>query len=138
MREKVNTAKMKGEENKNYWSDCGEVFFTGGMAYGLDVNLRIISLDKEDIIAQALKTNTVPKGLNPIQREALEWVINYRKENGFGEQIEQTNLIAPRSPVGSRPLRVPQHREAHPRQSAPKQRLPLRKVGQKNQSVSGK
>ena len=119
------------KETKDHWSDCGQVFFCDGIARAVDADLRTIPLGKEGIINSALKTNTIPEGLMPQQREVLEWIINFRKEKGYGEQDKQTDIVTPRSPVGSRPLRTVQHREAHPRQPASKQRFPLHKTKRK-------
>ena len=41
---------MSDKEIKDYWGDCGQVFFCGGKGFGLTDTLQTICLGNEDDI----------------------------------------------------------------------------------------
>jgi len=73
------------EKTKDYWSECGQVFFTYGRGYGLTEDLRTICLGKEADIKKFFETGEMAKELNPLQRQVLTGIADYRKEEGFGQ-----------------------------------------------------
>ena len=75
---------MSEKEPKDYWSEDDQIFFHYGKGYGLTENLQSICLGKEEDILDMLNTGVLKDNLTPAQREALMWVIEYRKEQGIG------------------------------------------------------
>jgi len=73
------------KEPKGRWSDCGQIFFEGGEGYGLTATLQTICLGKEDDIKKFFSTGELSNKLAPIQRQVLAGILDYRKEEGYGQ-----------------------------------------------------
>jgi hypothetical protein len=65
---------------KDYWSDCGQIFFTGSFSWGLTDQLSNICLGSEDDIKKFFETGELNNGLYPIRRQILNRILDYRKE----------------------------------------------------------
>ena len=74
----------KEKEYKDYWSECGQIFFHYGTGYGITPELKTISLGKEEDIQKALNDGELSPDLAPLQRQVLTGIIEYRKEEGIG------------------------------------------------------
>jgi hypothetical protein len=82
---------MAKESETSYWSDCGQIYFTGGNAFGLTAELITICLGEEDVIKKVLEDGQLPDNLNSTQRLALSDIMEYRKEKN-GEDIGTGSL----------------------------------------------
>lgn len=79
-----------GITQKDYWSDCGQIFFHYGKGYGVTDTLQTICLGKEDDIKKFFDTGELNNELNFTQRQVLNGILDYRKENGIG--IRETDM----------------------------------------------
>ena len=126
-------AMSKQSETRDYWSDCGQVYFLDGYGWGLTEKCQRIGLGKEEDILKFFATSEMTDNLHPQQKEALNWILEYRKEEGLGESttgtagMERTgnNGAFRRKPKATRLL-------------ASRKRLPLRLSRTKNKSLSRK
>ena len=124
---------MSEKEPKDYRSEDDQIFFHYGKGYGLTENLQSICLGKEEDILDMLNTGVLKDNLTPAQREALTWVIEYRKEQGIGTtdtraadmERASNNGASRRKPKTARPLTF-------------RKRLPLRPSRTKNKNLSRK
>jgi len=57
---------MSEKEARDYWSDCGQIFFHHSGGYGITSELRNIYLAKEEDILRALETGELGNELHPI------------------------------------------------------------------------
>ena len=118
---------------KDYWSNCGQIFFTSGFGWGLTNKLDNICLGKEDDIKKFFETGELNNKLHPTQREVLNQILDYRKEQGIGTtdtravDMERTgnNGTSKRKPKAVRLL-------------TSRKRLPLRPSCTKGKSLSRK
>ena len=123
---------MSKEEKKDYWSECGQIFFHYGQGYGVTSQLHSIPLGREEDIKRYFKTGE-HNDLNPHQQEVLDQIITYRKEEGIGtEDIGATGMER----AGDTGLTGDKTRAARP--SKARKRLPLRPPRAKSKSVSGR
>ncbi|MBL7125143.1 MAG: hypothetical protein ISS51_03495 [Dehalococcoidales bacterium] len=124
---------MSDKEARDYWSECGQVYFHYGRGYGLVDNLRTICLGKEGDIKKFFDTGELNNDLNPTQRQVLNGILDYRKEQGIGTtdtraaDMERAgnNGATRRKPKAARLLTA-------------RKRLPLRPPRTKGKSLSGK
>ncbi len=79
------TESKQPKEPKGRWSDCGQIFFEGGEGYGLTATLQTICLGKEDDIKKFFEVGELNNELTPIQRQVLAGILDYRKEEGYGQ-----------------------------------------------------
>ncbi|MCL0065770.1 hypothetical protein M1N79_02655 [Dehalococcoidia bacterium] len=110
-------------ESKDSWSDCGQLFFTGGKGYGLTPDGRTICLGNRDNILTAFNTGEPGPGFMPLQRQVLMSIIEYRKEviqNGRTSEVQ----VKRSSHVRSRASGDVQRRVADTKRPAPGKRLP--------------
>jgi len=114
-------------EPRNYWSDCGQVFFCDGKGYGLTDTLQTICLGKEDDIKKFFETGELSKELNPTQRQVLVQIQEYRKGEGIG--IREADMVGASTNGASR------HKPKATRQSTPRKRLALRSSKQKSPNL---
>ncbi len=124
---------MGDKETRDYWSDCGQVFFCDGKGYGLAETLETVCLGKEEDILKALETGELPDCLTSKERKALAWVIEYRKEQGIGTTDTRAADMERASNNG-----VARHKQKAARLLTPRKRLPLRPPRTKGKSLSGK
>jgi hypothetical protein len=107
------------------WSNCGQIQFIDGNAWALTLNLKSIVIGDEDKIRDCLTTKEIPPDLNEQQNEVWEYILEYRKENGFyGNQSE----IKRTSNFRNRPARNFEHRIETSKRDAPAKRIPVCKV----------
>ncbi|MBA7628505.1 hypothetical protein ES703_35993 [subsurface metagenome] len=111
------------QKRKDHWSQDGQVFFCDGKGYGLTNTLDSICLGEEDDIKKFFETGELNNKLAPIQRQVLQGVLGYRKEEGYGQSdtggagVERTaNYGAVRG------------KQKTTRLLTPRKRFPLRKV----------
>jgi len=79
------TESKQQKEPKGRWSDCGQVFFCDGKAYGLTDTLHTICLGGEDDIKKFFETGEINNELNSTQIQVLTQIQEYRKEEGYGQ-----------------------------------------------------
>ncbi len=123
----------KEKEYKDYWSEDGQVFFHYGRGYGLIDALQTICLGKEDDIKKFFETGELSNELDSNQREVLNGILDYRKEQGIGTtdtragDMERAgnNGASRRKPKATRLLTA-------------RNRLPLRPPRTKGKSLSRK
>lgn len=70
---------------KDYWSEDVQIFFHYGKGYGVTENLRTICLGNENDIKKFFETGKLSNELTPIQRQVLAEILDYRKEEGYGQ-----------------------------------------------------
>jgi len=116
------------EMEKDYWSQDGQIFFTGGQGFGLKANLETICLGTEADINEVLETGKLTDKFNVSQRVILADILEYRKEEGIGTR--KSNM------VGAVNIRVAGHRQEATRSFAPRERLPLRAPRTKHKALS--
>ena len=75
------------KEHRDYWSDCGQIFFHYGKGYGLTSNLLSICLGMEDETNKFFETGELRNNLHSMQRQTLMEILDYRKEQGIGTDI---------------------------------------------------
>lgn len=93
------------DKQRDYWSECGQVFFLDGWAWGLTEKCKRIRLVSEAEILQFFKDGIISPDTDTILREALNFIKEYRSGNGFTGDIR------------GRSARVAEHREASVRQA---------------------
>jgi len=103
--------------SKEHWSEDGMIYYDEwdeGWAVLNDGSTVCLcsEADVNKVLSGEVGLDTVT---NPKQREALEIIINYRKEQSYGKQAEQ---VSTRSPVRSRPSGAVKPRQAHARRTS--------------------
>ena len=124
---------MSEREPKDYWSDCGQIFFTGGKGHGLTDTLQTICLGNESDIKKYLDTGELNDNFNPTQRQVLAQIIEYRKEEGIGTTATRAAGMERAGNDGAS-----RHKPKATRPLEARKRLPLRPPRTKNKSLSGK
>ena len=81
---------MSEKGDKDYWSDCVLVFFTGCFGWGLTDKLDNICLGSEDDIKRFFDTGELNNGLHSTQTQVSSGILDYRKENGIGTTDTRT------------------------------------------------
>ena len=122
-----------GDKSKDYWSECEQIFFHYGKSYGLTKVLETICLGDENDIKKFFDTGELSNELNPIQRQVLNAILEYRKGQGIGTadtrvaDMERAGDYGTsrRKPKATRSLKI-------------RKRLPLRISRTKNKSLSRK
>jgi hypothetical protein len=126
-------AMSKQNETRDYWSDCGQVYFLNGWGWGLTEKGQRISLGREEDIMRFFETAKLNGNLHPKQKEALNWILAYRKEEGFGESTSGTTGMERKGDYGT--IR---RKSKATRSLTSRERIPLRLPRAKNKSLSGK
>jgi len=93
-------------ETKTYWSECGQVFLGGGYGWGITSNLQNVCLGKEEDIKKFFDTEQLNSNLTPIQRQVLNGILEYRKEEGIGTTNTRTDNLE-----RAKPMRVTGYRK---------------------------
>ena len=114
------STETKEKDTRTYWSECEQVFFTGGKGYGLTEQLSSIYLGSEDAVKTALDTGELTGEFTPVQRQILSGIQEYRKEL-FSEQ---PNIKRPGA-VRSRPSGAVKRRKANLRHYQVRKRVAL-------------
>lgn len=122
---------MSDKEIRNYWSDCGEVFFCGGKVFGLTDTLQTICIGNEDDIRKFFDTGELNNEPNSTQREVLNKILDYRKEQGIGTtNARAADMVRTVNNGASR------HKPKAVRLFTSRKRLPLRPSRTKGKSLS--
>ena len=125
---------MSEKEPRDYWSDCKQVFFTGGKGFGVTERLRNICLGKEEGINKFFETGELSDVLNPTQRQVLLQIQQYREEQGIGQSNDR---LGKRGVERSRSNGSIRSNENATGQYKAKQRLPVRPTRATVKSISG-
>ena len=124
---------MSDKEIKDYWSDCGLVFFCGGKGFGLTDTLQTVFLGNEDDIKKFFETGELNNELDPVQRQVLNAILDYRKERGIGAtDTSAADMVRTGNNGASR------HKPKATRLLTPRKRLPLRPPRTKNKGLFGR
>ena len=124
---------MSEKEKRDYWSDCGQVFFHYRRGYGLTDTLRIICLGNEDDITKFFETGELNNDLHPTRRQVLNGILDSRKENGSGQSDTRAADMERAGNNGAS-----RHKPKATRLLTPRKRLPMRPSRTKVKSLSGK
>jgi hypothetical protein len=108
------------KDDRDSWSDCGQVNYISGSGWGLTSTLKSVCLGNQADIEKALKDGKVPGDATPIQRDAWKWILEYRRSEGYGSKAE---LFKPRNFIRSGDARAFKSRKATIRQN-PKRKAP--------------
>ena len=79
---------MTEKETRDYWSECGQVFFLDGYGWGLTEELERISLGKEEDIKRFFDTGELSDKLHPSQKQVLRQIWEYRETGKYGKGEE--------------------------------------------------
>ena len=121
------------KKTKDYWNECVLVFFCDGKGYGLTDTLQTICLGCETDIKKFFETGELNDKLNPTQRQVLNEILDYRKENGIGTtDTGATDMERAGNNGASR------RKSEATRLLTARKRLPLRPSRTKAKSLSGK
>ena len=124
---------MSNKEPKDYWSECGQIFFHYGKGYGLTDSLQTICLGNEDDIKKFLETGELNNELNQTQRRVLSGILDSRKEQGIGTTDTRAADMVRAGNNGAF-----RHKPKAARLPAIGKRLPLRPSRTKDKGLSGK
>ena len=106
---------------REYWSDCGQIYFTGGRGYAIAPDLQTVDVGREADILKAFDTGEIVTDLCPGPAEVLQSILDYRKEiKDNGKQPERQRPGAFRSRTHGKA----KHRAAHIKPAAFRKRLP--------------
>jgi hypothetical protein len=121
------------DKRREYWSECNQVYFLDGYGWGLTDKCQRICLGKEKDVLNFLETGILNGNFHPKQKEILNWILEYRKDAGYGESDTGTaNMERGGNNGASRDKSKPT------RLSKTRKRLPLRSFRSKNKNLSGK
>lgn len=120
-------------DSKDSWSDCGQVFFTGGRGYGPTPNGSTICLGNQEDILTAFNTGEPGPGFMGLQRQVLMNILEYRKEEGIGTTNTGAAGMERAGDTGAS-----RHKPKATGLSASRKRLPLRPPRAKNKTLSGR
>ena len=121
----MNSKNEKNDKYRDFWTDDEQVFFTGGVGYGLTPRLQIIPLGNESDILGILKAGKVPDYIDPLQHQVLERIIEYRK--GVLTDARKAEIKKPGT-IRSRSTGDVKRRTATIRQTKARKRLPIYKA----------
>ena len=111
----------KQSETRDYWSECGQVYFLDGWAWGLTEKCQTIPLGREEEVLKFFETGELNGNLHPQQKEVFNWILEYRKEQGFGVQsYDRTEHLDRR-----RPGQVTRHHKENVRQPKKRKRAAI-------------
>ena len=119
------------KEYRNHWSEDGQVFFCDGKGYGLAETLETICLGSEEDIERYLETGQFSPQFNPLQRQVLGQILDYRKEQGIGTTASTGTAGVERAGYYG----TSRHKSQATRLSKTRKRLPLRPPRTKNTGV---
>jgi hypothetical protein len=84
------------------WSDCGQIFYTSGQAFGIASNLRTVYLGTQNKVQEFFSHGKMEKGLTRVQEDTLTSIKDTMKQT---DNPERANTVAPRK-LGLRPLKL--------------------------------
>jgi len=106
------TTEVK-KEIQDGWSDDRLIYYYSNKAFGLSATCKTVYLGEAEVIKRALETKQLPPNLDPLQEEALNYVLKCREELKDGEFQPKKS-----SAIRGRHTRDFKRREAGIRQSA--------------------
>jgi hypothetical protein len=121
------------DKRRDYWSDCGQVFFLDGWGWGLTEKCQRICLGKEEDILKFFETGELNGDFHPKQKRELSWILEYRKEQGYGQSTSRTAGMEREGNNG-----VIRRKSKAIRSLTSRERIPLRLSRTKNKSLSRK
>ena len=124
---------MSEKEPRDYWSDCGQVFFHYGKGYGVTDTLQNICLGNESDIKKLLDTGEASDSFNHKQLEVLKQIIIFRREEGIGTTATRAADMERAGDNGAS-----RRYQKAARLLTARKRLPLRPPRTKNKSLSRK
>jgi hypothetical protein len=65
------TEAVSTKKQPDRWSECGQIYFTGGKAYGISPGLRTIFVGDQPYVESFLQDGVLARGLTEVQKEAL-------------------------------------------------------------------
>jgi hypothetical protein len=132
MSKKLTRGFNDGEkEARDYWSECGQIFFHHREGYGITPELRNIYLGKEEDILKATCTEELIGTPVPLQRQVLSGIIDYRKEQCIGTTGARAADMERAGDNGASRCK-----SKTTRSSSSRKRFPLRPPRTKNKSLS--
>ena len=106
------------QEFKDYWSEGGMIYFTGGNGYAVGANLATLCAGAETDILDYLKGSNPPDSLNPLERQAL--IRAKELEDKIGANTGTTDMER------GQPFRITRHRKKNTGQLKKSKRLSIR------------
>lgn len=122
------------KEQRDHWSEDGQVFYTYGKGYGLTDTLKSISLGSENDIEEYFQTGKFTTGQSLLQRQVLKQILDYRREQGIGTAAFTGTADMERAVDHG----TPRHRTQATRLPQARKRLPLRPPRTKNKGLPGR
>ena len=126
---------MSEKTSKLYWSECGQICFVEGYAYGVDIELNPLCLGTEEAVKQAIAKPEL-KSSDP----AIDQIIELERQIIAKENEtdgRQPNLKKPGA-FRSRPAGAFQRRETNARRSSAGKRAAVHKAQFKVPGISGR
>ena len=114
------------------WSEDGQIFFCEGYGWGLTETLKTICLGKEADIKKFFDTGELNNELDPTRKQVLNGILEYRKEQGIGNQPKTERV----SDFRGRPIRDVKHRVQTSQRATPSKRVALCQTKRKKSGVS--
>ena len=130
-----------GKERRDYWSDCGQVFFLDGFGWGLTPELERIPLGREEDIAKFFQTGELNHNLKPIQKQVLRQIQEFRETGAYGtgeERVDDGTNIGTTDMERAGNNGASRRKPKAVRLLTARKRLPLRPSRTKGKSLSGK
>jgi hypothetical protein len=115
------------QESQDGWSEDGQIYYFSGKAFGLNINCDTIYLGEAEVIKRALETKQLPKDLDPLQEEALKYVLDYREVKEYGNQPKTERA----SNFRGRPVRDFKHRVQTSQRATASKRIALHQIKRK-------
>jgi len=121
------------DKQRDYWSDCSQLYFLDGYGWGLTEKCQRICLGEEEAILRFFETGELNGNLHLKQKEVLNWILEYRKEGSYGTPTAGTASMERTGNNGAFRCKPKATRLLTPRK-----RLPLRSPRSKGKSLSCK
>lgn len=125
---------IQEKRRRDHWSEDDQVFYTHGKGYGLTDTLQTICLGSEEDIEECFETGRFAVGLSLVQRQVLEQILDYRREQGIGTATSTGTTDMERAGNHGATRRRPQAA----RLPQARKRLPLRPPRTKNKGLSSR
>ena len=122
------------KEYRNHRSEDGQIFFCDGKGYGFTERLQNICLGSEEDIERYFQAGQFGDRFNPLQRQVLRQVLDYRKEQGIGTTASTGTAGMERAGNYGTPRRKPKAT----RLPKTRERLPLRPPRTKDKGIPRK
>jgi hypothetical protein len=102
------------KKQPDHWSDCGQIFYTSGQAFGIAANLRTIYLGNHNEVHEFFVNGKMDASLSPVQKDTLARIKGIIKEIGNRREAPlKTDVRAGPRPVKSRNLKKQKCAKSH-------------------------